>query len=138
MAQTKVNRKAFIYQTVVTAAGLGLWALATFVLLFQYSLREHLIVLAVIPLVVVVGMFPTSFALPSGLKVTREKITFTLSDAFILLVACSFGVFPAVVIAGLEAFISSFRTVRRLSSNFFSASMLSLSAAAGGYALQAV
>ena len=56
MAQTKVNRKAFIYQTVVTAAGLGLWALATFVLLFQYSLREHLIVLAVIPLVVVVGM----------------------------------------------------------------------------------
>lgn len=138
MVNTKVTKKAFIYQTAVTAVGLCLWALAAFVLLFQYSLRQQLIVLAALPLVVVVGMFPTSFALPSGLKVTREKITFTLSDAFILLVACSFGVFPAVVIAGLEAFISSFRTVRRLSSNFFSASMLSLSAAAGGYALQAV
>ncbi|MEA2203327.1 MAG: hypothetical protein QOE77_103 [Blastocatellia bacterium] len=138
MAQTNVNRKALIYQTVVTAAGLGLWVLATFVLLFQYSLREHLVVLAVIPLVVVVGMFPTSFALPSGLKVTRETITFTLSDAFILLVACTYGVFPAVVIAGIEAFISSFRTIRRLSSNFFSAGMLSISAAAGGYALKGV
>jgi len=138
MANNNVTRKAFVYQTAVTAAGLCLWALATFVLLFQYSLREQLIVLAALPLVVVVGMFPTSFALPSGLKVTRETITFTLSDAFILLVACSFGVFPAVVIAGLEAFISSFRTVRRLSSNFFSAGMISLSAAAGGYALHAV
>jgi putative nucleotidyltransferase with HDIG domain len=138
MAQTKVNRKSFIYQIVVTAAGLSLWALATAILVFQYSLREHLIVLAVIPLVVVVGMFPTSFALPSGLKVTRETITFTLSDAFILLVACSYGVFPAVVIAGFEAFVSSFRSVRRLSSNFFSAGMLSISAAAGGYALKSV
>lgn len=138
MAKSDVTKRAFVYQTAVTAAGLCLWALATVVLLVQYRLREQLIVLAVIPLVVVVGMFPTSFALPSGLKVTRETITFTLSDAFILLVACSIGVIPAVVIAGIEAFISSFRTVRRLSSNFFSAGMISLSAAAGGYALHAV
>ena len=91
--------------------------------------------MAVLPLVVVVGMFPTSFTPPFGRKFTKETITFTASDAFILIVACSYGVFPAVVIAGFDAFISSLRTVRRLSSNLFSAGMISLSAAMGGYGL---
>ena len=133
-----VSRRAFIYQTAVTAAGLCLWTLATIVLLLWYPLREQLITLAVLPLVVVVGMFPTSFTPPFGRKFTKETITFTASDAFILIVACSYGVFPAVVIAGVDAFISSLRTVRRLSSNLFSAGMISLSAAMGGYGLHAV
>ena len=138
MAQSNVPKRAFIYQTVVTVVGLCLWALAAVVLLLGHPLREQLITMAVLPLVVVVGMFPTSFTLPFGRKFTQETITFTLSDAFILIVACSYGVFPAIVIAGIEAFISSIRTVRRLSSNFFSAGMISLSAAMGGYGLHAV
>src|SRR5205085_1709306 len=135
---TPMARPPAAPQTAVTAAGLCLWTLATIVLLLWYPLREQLITLAVLPLVVVVGMFPTSFTPPFGRKFTKETITFTASDAFILIVACSYGVFPAVVIAGVDAFISSLRTVRRLSSNLFSAGMISLSAAMGGYGLHAV
>ena len=138
MSQTQVPKKAFIYQTAVTVTGLCLWALAAVALVVSYSLREQLIVLAIVPLVVVVGMFPTSIVLPYGLKFTKEKITFTLTDAFILLVACSYGVIPAIVVGGIEGLTSSIRAVRRPSSNLFSSSMFSLAAAMGGCALHAV
>jgi putative nucleotidyltransferase with HDIG domain len=138
MSQSQVPKKAFVYQTAVTVTGLCLWAMATVVLVVKYSLREQLIVLAIVPLVVVVGMFPTSIVLPYGLKFTREKITFTLTDAFILLVACSYGVIPAIVVGGIEGLTSSIRAVRRPSSNLFSSSMFSLAAAMGGCALHAV
>ena len=138
MSQTQVPKKAFIYQTAVTVTGLCLWALAAIALVIEYPLHEQLIVLAVVPLVVVVGMFPTSIVLPYGLKFTKEKITFTLTDAFILLVACSYGVIPAIVVGGIEGLTSSIRAVRRPSSNLFSSSMFSLAAAMGGCALHAV
>src|SRR5438128_8721055 len=138
MSQTRVPKKAFIYQTAVTVTGLCLWALAAIALVIEYPLHEQLIVLAVVPLVVVVGMFPTSIVLPYGLKFTKEKITFTLTDAFILLVACSYGVIPAIVVGGIEGLTSSIRAVRRPSSNLFSSSMFSLAAAMGGCALHAV
>ncbi len=138
MSQPQVPKKAFLYQTAVTVTGLCLWTLAAIALVIEYPLHEQLIVLAVVPLVVVVGMFPTSIVLPYGLKFTKEKITFTLTDAFILLVACSYGVIPAIVVGGIEGLTSSIRAVRRPSSNLFSSSMFSLAAAMGGCALHAV
>ncbi|MDX6386030.1 MAG: hypothetical protein QOK48_3603, partial [Blastocatellia bacterium] len=47
-------------------------------------------------------------------------------------------ILPAVFVAGVEGFVSSRRSVRRVSSNLFSAGMISLAAAAAGGALQAM
>ncbi|MDQ5837322.1 MAG: HD domain-containing protein, partial [Acidobacteriota bacterium] len=133
---SKENRKSGAFQTGVTAAGLLLWGAAVADIAAQRTPSEQLTLLALVPLALVVGVFPITFPLPSGLKFTTEKITFTLSDAFTLLVACRYGVLPAVFLAGLEGFVSSRSTVRRLSSNLFSSGMMALAggAAAGGLA----
>src|SRR5437764_1363574 len=125
-----------VFQTGVTAAGLLLWAAAVADIAAWRAPADQLILLALVPLALVVGVFPITFPLPSGLKFTTEKITFTLSDAFTLLVACRYGVLPAVFLAGLEGFVGSRASVRRLSSNLFSSGMMSLAAgaAAGGLA----
>src|SRR5687767_10067709 len=80
------------------------------------------------------GMFPNSFPLPS-LKVTKEKLTFTYSDALVLLVACWYGLPACVFIAGIEGFTSSRRVVRRFYSNLYSSSMMSLAAASAAVTL---
>src|SRR5437763_15091330 len=125
-----------VFQTGVTAAGLLLWAASVADIAAWRAPAEQLTLLALVPLALVVGVFPITFPLPSGLKFTTEKITFTLSDAFTLLVACRYGVLPAVFLAGLEGFVGSRASVRRLSSNLFSSGMMSLAAAAaaGGLA----
>jgi len=81
-------------------------------------------------LTVITGMFPNSVPLPSSLKLSQEKMTFTLSDALVLLIACKFGVAACIFVAGIEGLTSSRRAVRRLSSNLFSFGMMSLAAAA--------
>ena len=135
MARAKAEKKALIYQTAVTVAGLGLW-LASVVFLFTgHPPREQLILISFVPVIIVISLFPNTFTLRSGIK--RDKITFTLSDAFVFLIACWYGVLPAVFVAGVEGFVSSRRSVRRFSSNLFSAGMISLAAAAAGGALQA-
>src|SRR5919202_466680 len=131
------NRSSSLYQTCVTAAGLILWAAAVADIAALCAPSEQLTLLALVPLALLVGVFPITFPLPSGLKFTTERITFTLSDAFTLLVACRYGVLPAVFLAGLEGFVSSRATVRRLSSNLFSSGMMSLAAGAAAAALAA-
>ena len=67
MAEEKAGRKGGIYPWAVIAAGAGVWlAAAAALLLTGYGWREQLIVLALVPAVVVTGMFPTTFPLPSG------------------------------------------------------------------------
>src|ERR1051325_9696261 len=104
---SKENGKSGAFQTAVTAAGLLLWVASAADIAAWRTPSEQLILLALVPLALVVGVFPISFPLPSGLKFTAEKITFTLSDAFTLLVACRYGVLPAVFLAGLEGFVGS-------------------------------
>src|SRR5437588_8579561 len=133
MARTKAEKKLLIYETGVTVVGLCLWLASVMSLFTSHSLREQLVLIGFIPLIILISLFPNTFTLPSGIK--RDKITFTLSDAFVFLTACWYGVLPAVFIAGAEGFVSSRRTVRRLSSNLFSAGMISLAAAAAGIAL---
>lgn len=134
MSRAGAQRKAVTYQTAVTVAGLALWLAAGVSVVVSYPARVQLILIGFVPLIIAISLFPNTFTLPSGIK--RDKITFTLSDAFVFLIACWYGILPAVFVAGVEGFVSSRRSVRRISSNLFSAGMISLAAAAAGGALQ--
>jgi putative nucleotidyltransferase with HDIG domain len=138
MDEVKEAQQGRMFHGVVTAAGLSLWVIAAATIIFLYPPREQLVLVALVALAALVGMFPITFPLPSGLRFSNEKINFTLSDSLIFLVACWYGLIPAVFLAGIEAFIGSRRVVRRLSSNLFSAGMISLAAAAAAASLGAV
>jgi putative nucleotidyltransferase with HDIG domain len=137
MATEEID-KSRTYQLIVTVAGISLWMYAVASLALNFRLRDQLIVLAVVPLATVVGMFPISFPLPSALKSRQEQINFSLSDAFVLLVACWYGILPAVVVAGIEGFTASRRGGRRLFSNLFSFGMMALAAASAAASLGVV
>jgi putative nucleotidyltransferase with HDIG domain len=134
MAQ--VEKKSLVFQTIVTVAGLLMWLASAVFLFTRHPAREQLIMIGFIPLIIAISLFPNTFTLPGSRK--REKITFTLSDAFVFLIACWYGIIPAVFVAGAEAFVSSRRSVKRLSSNLFSAGMISLAAAAAALVLNAI
>ena len=135
-AKERTNRSD-VYQIGISVAGMILWVFSA-ARITGYGWREQLMFLALVPAVMLLGRFVQHFRLPLGLKFTRERITFTLSDGIVLLVACSFGLAPAVFIAGIDGFTGSRRTARRLSSNFFSSAMMSLGAAAAAISLGAV
>ncbi|HVF57581.1 MAG TPA: HD domain-containing phosphohydrolase [Pyrinomonadaceae bacterium] len=131
--------KSRVYQTAITVAGISVWLAAAAHTGLNYTWREQsTLLLAVVPLITLISLFPHVFPMPSGLKFTSENMTFNLSDAILLLVACWYGVAPAVVVGGLEGFTSSRRAVRRLSSNLFSLGMLSLAAGAAASSLDAL
>ena len=132
----KENRTCRIYQTAVTVVGLGLWLFAAGETFTGYAWRDLLILLATGPLIIIVGVFPLT--LPAGWKSSQENVTFTLIDAFVLAIAGWYGIAPAILIAGIEAFTSSRRQIRRVSSNLFSSGMMSLAAAAASLALGAM
>jgi putative nucleotidyltransferase with HDIG domain len=135
MAQDKTGLKSQLYPAIVTIAGIALWAFSAASFITGHSWREQLAVLALLPLTVVTGMFPNSVPLPSSLKLSQEKMTFTLSDALVLLIACKFGLAACIFVAGLEGLTSSRRAVRRLSSNLYSFGMMSVSSAAAAATL---
>ena len=128
--ERKENKKRRAYQATVTALGLLLWIIAAGRTFTGHAWRDLLFLLPAIPLIMIVVRFPLNWRLPTGWKSTQENVTFTLSDAFVLAIAGWYGIAPAVLIAGIEAFASSRRQVHRLSSNLFSAAALSLTATA--------
>ena len=138
MSNAKMNVKSRVYQTSVTIAGLGVWLIAAATLPLSYTRLECLIFLLLMPLAILFGKFIHTFPLPSGLKFTQNKVSFSLADAFVLLIACWFGAAPAVLIAGVEGFTSARQTSKRLSVNLFSSSMMSLAAFAAAITLQAI
>lgn len=138
MTQERAGNTSRVYSAAVIIAGILLWAFSTVSVLLGYRLHEQLTLLALVPLIVITGMFPNTFPLPASLKSTHEKITFTLSDAIVLFIACWQGIAPAIFIAGIEGFTSSRRTIRRLFSNLFSFSMMSLAAAASSCVIYTV
>ena len=127
-----------IYPTTLMVVSLALWLAATGIFFVEHAWQEQLTVLALLPLVIVMGMFPNTLPLPSALKLSEERMNFTLSDALVLLIACRYGFAACVLVAGIEGLTSSRRAVRRLSSNLYSFGMMSLSAAAAAACLQAV
>ncbi|HEU4594544.1 MAG TPA: HD domain-containing phosphohydrolase [Pyrinomonadaceae bacterium] len=134
----KVPLKSNIYQATVTATGLTLWLAAAASVLLNYAPREQFVTLLLVPLIVLVGMFPHVYPIPTGLQFTHEKISFSLSDAIILLIACWCGPAPAILVGGIEGFTTSRRAVRRLSSNLFSQGMMALAVGVAAAALGAV
>ena len=138
MGNVQKDRNSRAYEIVVSAAGIAVWLIAVATILADAGWQEQLIILAMVPVIVTVGMFLQHFRLPLGLKFTRDRITFTLADACILLVACWLGLAPAVFLAGIEGFTSSRRTVRRLQANLFSSGMMSMGAAAASLTLHIV
>jgi putative nucleotidyltransferase with HDIG domain len=138
MSKEKANLKSYIYQMTVTVAGMGLWLAAVGSIFISYAQQDQMIFLALVPVAIILGMFTQRFRVPMGLKFTQERMTFTLTDAFVIFVACWFGFVPAVFLAGIDGFATSRRTVRRLSSNLFSSSMMSLGAAAATVGLDIV
>jgi putative nucleotidyltransferase with HDIG domain len=136
MTAAGAKQRGVIYQTTVTAMGIGLWLVAVLYLCITYAFKELSMFLALIPVIVVVGMLNQHFQMPLGLKFTKERITFTLADSIVLLIACQCGLAAAVCFAGVEGFTSSRRTTRRLSSNLFSSAIMSLGAAITALTLQ--
>ncbi|HEX8129300.1 MAG TPA: HD domain-containing phosphohydrolase [Pyrinomonadaceae bacterium] len=132
----RVNSIA-VYPTTLTVVSLALWLAATGSFFIEHAWREQVSVLALLPLVIVTGMFPNTLPLPSALKLSQERMNFTLSDALVLLIACRYGFAACVFVAGIEGLTSSRRAVRRLSSNLYSFGMMSLAAAAAAASLYA-
>ncbi|MCA1643401.1 MAG: GAF domain-containing protein [Acidobacteria bacterium] len=124
------------YQAAVAVAGISLWLWALARLHVDRQPREQMVVLALVPVIVFAGLFTQHFRIPLGLDLTRERLTFSLSDAIVLLVAYWYGVCPAIFVAGFEGFITSRRTVRRWSSNVFSFGMMSLVAASSSLVIK--
>lgn len=133
-----MNSKSRSFQMSVIVAGACLWLASAIYLLLNYSLQDELIILALLPVTIFGGLLVNTFQLPSGLKFTKEKITFTLSDVFILLVAFRYGLAPAVFIAGIESFLSIRRTKSKMLTTLFSAGMMSLSVGASALVLGAL
>jgi putative nucleotidyltransferase with HDIG domain len=136
MTAAGATQKGFIYQTTITVVGIGLWVIAVAYLCITYAFKELSMFLALIPVIVIVGMFIQHFQMPLGLKFTKERITFTLADSIVLLIACQCGLTAAVCFAGIEGFTSSRRTTRRLSSNLFSSAIMSIGAVMTSLTLQ--
>jgi putative nucleotidyltransferase with HDIG domain len=138
MSQKKENKKSLVYQSAVTVTGISLWLGSLAEIALSRSTIEHVTLVAVLPLVLLASIFPITFPSPAGAKSESDKISFTLSDALVFLVACRYGLAPAVFLAGFEGFLGSRRAVKRLSSNLFSSSMMSLSAAAAALGVSSV
>ncbi len=138
MAKERTKRNSDVYQIGISVAGMALWVISAARIITVYGWREQLMFGALVPAIIALGRFVQHFRLPLGLKFTRERITFTLTDTLVLLVACWFGLIPAVFLAGIDGFTSSRHTVRRLSSNVFSSAMMSLGAGAATISLGAV
>ncbi|HEX8069143.1 MAG TPA: HD domain-containing phosphohydrolase [Pyrinomonadaceae bacterium] len=133
-----IHPKHRMYQTGVTVVGLAAWLACAAWLAGGYNWAGQLSFFAFVPAIIFASMFVQTFRMPAGLRFTHERLTFTLSDALVLLVACWYGFAPAVCLAGIEGFTTSRRTVRRASSNLFSAGMMALAAAAAAGALRLV
>ena len=142
MATSKFNRKSRIFQIVVSAVGITVWLSATACLPFNFKTRELLIILALVPVAIGLGMCSHTFKLPEGIRFTDDRFTFTLVDSIILLVALWYGPLPAIFIHGIEGYSSSWRIHRvkqyDMVRDLFSSGMMSLATMAAALTLKNV
>lgn len=142
MARSKFNKKSRVFQIVVSAIGITAWLGAAISLPSNFTTRELLIIIGLVPLAVGVGMFSHTFKLPEGIRFTNDRFTFTLVDSIVLLVALWYGPLPAIFIHGIEGYSSSWRIHRvkqyDIVRELFSSSMMSLATAAAAFSLKFV
>ncbi len=115
---------AQIFQWSVIAVG-GLYWLGNLIRLFVRVDRAELLTVAAFALaVVVISLKPVQITTP-GLKFgNKSQQSISLSDAVTYLLLVLHGPAAAVVVSGVEGFVASFRSVRRLGSNLFSLAIL--------------
>ena len=120
-------RKSHAYKTVIIIIGLSFWLFAAVRVYVTFELKHFSILMALVALAVVVGLFSHTVKLPLGLKASQNSFTFTFVDSIILVIACFYGVFAAVLVHGIEGSISAIRGSRfRISSYLFSGAMMSI------------
>jgi len=137
MSKQHLNRTSKIFQITVSVFGLAIWGAAAFSLSLGSDRTRLLISLALVPLLFLSSLFINTFQLSVGQIVARSRLTCTLSDSVILLVAYGCGAPPAIFLAGIEAFFSTRRT-SGLPTSLFSMSVMSLAAACAVISLDAV
>jgi putative nucleotidyltransferase with HDIG domain len=142
MANSKFTKNSRVFQIVISVIGVAVWLTATACLPYNYTAQELLIIVAMVPLAVAVGLFSHTFKLPEGLRFTDDRFTFTLVDSIVLLVALLYGPLPAIFVHGIEGYSSSWRIHRvkqyDIVRDLFSSSMMSLATLAASFALQGV
>jgi putative nucleotidyltransferase with HDIG domain len=129
MSKSKTNVHSRFYQNAVSFLGTILWLYAFAFVAMQYGWKQQFAVMALVPLMILISLFPNTFKLPSGLAFTRERVTLSFADSIVLLVAYWFGFAPAVFLAGIEGFFSTRRT-SKFRTSFFSSSMMMFGALA--------
>ncbi len=114
---------AIIFQWAIIAIG-GFYWLRNLVILFSTE-QEHLTEIAAFAVtVVIVSLKPVQITTP-GLKFgNKTQQSLSLSDALTYLLLVLHGPAAAVVVSGLDGFVASVRSVRRIGSNLFSMAML--------------
>jgi len=142
MANSKFDQKGRHFQVAVSAVGIIVWLAATVLLPLSFGSRDLLIIIAIIPLTIGVGMCSHTFKLPEGIRFTEDRFTFTLVDSIVLLVALWYGPWPAIFIHGIEGYSSSSRIhrVKRhdIVRDLFSSGMMSLATAAAAFSMKLV
>ncbi len=138
MKETTNNRGSFFRQAIIVGGG-ALWLFSTLNFIISHVWHEQLLLVALCAATVVVGMFTTTFRLPSGLKFTEESMTFTLSDALVLLIAFNYGIAAATFVAGIESFVAARRGQKRqLTVALFNAAMMAFAAAAAASSIHLI
>lgn len=142
MNQATENKSSRAFQVAIIAVGMSLWFASAARVAVLYNPRQVMIILALVPVTLLVGTFSHTYKLPSGLRFSRNDVTFTFADSLVLLVACWFGIGPAIMVQGIEAFNSARRIKKnpktQLFSDLFSTGMMNIATACGGLALTVV
>ncbi|MEO6392451.1 MAG: HD domain-containing phosphohydrolase [Pyrinomonadaceae bacterium] len=142
MNQATENKSSRAYQVAIIAVGMSLWFASAARVAVLYTPRQMMIILALVPVTLLVGTFSHTYKLPTGLRFSRNDVTFTFADSLVLLVICWFGIGPAIMVQGIEAFNSSRRIKKnpknQLFSDLFSTGMMNIATACGGLALTIV
>ena len=120
--RTKHPLSAQIFQWTIIVLG-GLYWLRNLLLLITE--REHLTEITAFAFaVVIVSLKPVQITTP-GLKFgNKTQQSLSLSDALTYLLLVLHGPEAAIVVSGLDGFVASVRSVRRIGSNLFSMAML--------------
>jgi len=119
--------EAGVFQWAVILAGGLLW-LGSLVRLLVWSDGSAFVAVALLGLAAVAVSFKPVRITSPGMKLGNKRhISLTVSDAVTFLLLVLYGPAAAIVVGGVDGFVASRRSVRRIESNVFTLGMLALS-----------
>jgi diguanylate cyclase (GGDEF)-like protein/putative nucleotidyltransferase with HDIG domain len=116
------NDAANSFMSTVSAVGLGVFLYALFITVTGEPKLDWILL----------GLFATLVVGRTSIRIPRTASTVTLDDTFIYLSLLLYGVWPAVVLAGANAIVCSFRSTNRRRVAPFNGGAMSLSVFASG------